>query len=183
MKKILEVFLEELEARERVNSIKSKRSQSSQQTHPRRNRDYPTTRTFVGGVESGCCFCKQDNHSPVNCKRVTSVDERKRIIRENGLCFVCLRSGHISRNCRSFSNCDNCSGNHHVSVCWKGGKNRRFVTGGTRPQSEVANPKLSSKPNESSVTRFTGLNPESPAFEMPTPTTTCYAGNREATLL
>lgn len=137
----------------------------------------------MGGVESGCCFCKQDNHSPVNCKRVTSVDERKRIIRENGLCFVCLRSGHISRNFRSSYKCDNCSGHQHVSVCWKGGKNRRVGMGGTRPQSGVANFDPSSKPNESSVTRFTGLNPDSPAFEMPTPSKTCYAGNREATLL
>ena len=112
MKKILEVFLEELEARERVNSTKSKRSQSSQQTHPRRNR----LSHNWGGVESGCCFCKQDNHSPVNCKRITSVDERKCIIKENGLCFVCLHSGHISRNCRS-SKFDNCSENHRVSVC------------------------------------------------------------------
>ena len=172
-----------MEARERVNSIKSKSSQSSQQTHPRRNRDYPTTRTFVGGVGSGCCFCKQDNHSPVNCKRVTSVDERKRIIKENGLCFVCLRSGHISRNCRSSSKCDNCSGNHHVSVCWKDGKNRRVGTGGTQPLSEVDNSDLSSKPKESSVTRFTGLNPDSPDFEMPTHTITGYADNGEATLL
>ena len=92
MEKILSVLLEELEARERAALPNGKPVQ-------KRSKDYPTTRTFVGGGQSGVVIAGGEDHGPVNCVRVPLVDDRKRIIREQGRCFVCLRPGHVSRNC------------------------------------------------------------------------------------
>ena len=81
----------------------------------RRSKEYPTTRTFMGSGQSGCCFCKGEDNGPVNCKRFATVEERKHIIREQDRSFVCLRPGHVSRNCRS-AKCGNCNKRHHTSV-------------------------------------------------------------------
>uniref|UniRef100_A0A1X7TGG5 Uncharacterized protein n=1 Tax=Amphimedon queenslandica TaxID=400682 RepID=A0A1X7TGG5_AMPQE len=91
MTRILEVLLAEVEARERASLPKTKQSGFT----PKRGRDFPTTATFTGGSQSGCCFCQQEDHTPAQCTKVTGVDERKRMIREQGRCFVCLRPGHI----------------------------------------------------------------------------------------
>ena len=63
-------------------------NKSKQHTTPRRPRDYPTANTFTSGGESGCVYCKQDGHGPTQCKKVVSIDDRKRVIREHGRCFV-----------------------------------------------------------------------------------------------
>ena len=166
MKKILEVFLEELEARERAALPKTKPNNNY-----KRNRDYPTTRTFMGGGHSGCCYCKAEDHGPVNCKRVTAVDDRKRIIREQGRCFICLRPGHISRNCRSSSKCGNCNGRHHTSVCFK-----------AKPSTDITS--TSSSTNSATFsTNASGLNPETPPFQLTDTTMTCYAGVGEVIML
>ena len=73
MDKNLAVFLEELEAHERAALPKGK-------PVVRSSKEYPTTRAFMGSGQSGCCFCKREDHGPVNCKRFATVEERKRII-------------------------------------------------------------------------------------------------------
>ena len=42
---------------------------------------------------------------------------RKTSLRDKKRCFVCLKGGHISRNCRSGSKCYSCRGKHHVLIC------------------------------------------------------------------
>ena len=93
------------------------------------SRDYPTARTLVGSGQTGCCYCNNEDHSPVQCKRVVLVEERKRIIRAQGRCFTCLRPGHISSNCRSSYKCGKCSGRHHLSLCMKSNKFKSYSEG------------------------------------------------------
>ena len=61
---------------------------------------------------AGCCYCGEEGHTPVHCKKVASIEDRKRYIRENGRCSNCLRRGHIGRDFRSTSKCGKCNGRH-----------------------------------------------------------------------
>ena len=56
VEKILSVLLEELEASEGAALLPVQK----------RSKDYPTTRTFVGGGQSGCCYCRGEYQGPVN---------------------------------------------------------------------------------------------------------------------
>ena len=51
-----------------------------------------------------------------NCKSVTDIEERRKILRRTGRCYVCLRRGHVSRSCRSNTKCYKCKGKHHSSI-------------------------------------------------------------------
>ena len=66
-----------------------------------------------------CSFCGQ-SHFSVNCETVSDVGERKQSLRKSGRCFVCLRKGHLGKDCRSSKNCHSCGGRHHASICFKG---------------------------------------------------------------
>ena len=63
-----------------------------------------------------CLFCGKQHYSS-SCNSITNPDTRKRILREKKRCFVCLRAGHISRNCRSNSKCFHYQGRHHATIC------------------------------------------------------------------
>ena len=122
--KILEALRDELEARERALSndtgSRSRPSYSTNSTHGSKlGGDYPTTGAYASSSEGGCCYCRQKGRSPINCKRVTNIDERERLIRESGRCFNCLRKEHIGRDCHSSSKCSKCNGRHHTSICMR----------------------------------------------------------------
>ena len=89
---------------------------------------------------------------------MTQVDARKQILRSSGRCFICLRKGHISRDCRSRSKCPKCGGRHHFSICLKREK---------KPD-PAANPSATSNPHPPPPAR---LDPEATPFVAP-PTTT-----------
>ena len=63
-----------------------------------------------------CLFCCQQHFSS-SCTKVTNPNARKQILKEKRRCFICLRGGHISKQCNSGSKCYNCRGKHHVSIC------------------------------------------------------------------
>lgn len=172
---IMRVFLEELEAKERASLPKQPRNTHSQLPH-RPSRDFPTTRTCLGGRESGCCYCKQDDHAPAEYKRVNTHEARKAIIRESGRCFICLRRGHVSRDCRSNFKCSNCRGRHHVSLCnkWRQSKS---TDGKERTPSNVPDATSLSSRRDSS------LNPSTPSFQPTDNSASCYTNNGTDILL
>ena len=98
---------------------------------------------------------------------VKLVEDRRRSLQRSGRCFVCLRKGHISRNCRSNLRCSDCKGRHHSSIC------SRNVP--TAPTSGVPPVTSSSTTNQQRADSTAGhnsaLNPQAPAYA-PTPTTT-----------
>ena len=63
-------------------------------------------------VKTACYFCGQPHYSSAYSV-VTSVEERRRILREKDRC---LRKGHIMRNCQSESKYGTCGGR---SLCTK----------------------------------------------------------------
>ena len=94
---------------------------------------------------------------------VKLMEDRRRSLQRSGRCFVCLRKGHISRNCRSNSRCSDCKRRHHSSIC------SRNVP--TAPTSGVPPVTSSSTTNQQRTDSTAGhnsaLNPQAP-----TPTTT-----------
>lgn len=67
-------------------------------------------------TEVKCVYCGQ-KHASHSCTVVTDVSVRKDVLRKAGRCYVCLRKNHVSKNCRSGSNCRVCRGRHHTTIC------------------------------------------------------------------
>ena len=47
----------------------------------------------------------------------SNAESSKQVLRKKGRCYLCLRSGHLSRNCKSPVKCFKCQGAHHVATC------------------------------------------------------------------
>ncbi len=115
---LMKELQDELQARERVvlakpsaNTIVGKGGQQSPHT----------AAALVSGIRGGassCCYCQQ-GHSSRDCKMVTQPEARKQVLHKSGRCFVCLRAGHISRECRSKSRCGKCNRRHCVHMHWR----------------------------------------------------------------
>ena len=46
------------------------------------------------------------------------LDERKKLVKKFGRCWICLRKGHRAAACRNQKNgCTKCNGKHHVAIC------------------------------------------------------------------
>ena len=90
-------------------------SQPSRQQNTRQ-----TTTMFNGVTESKqpfrfpCAFCGADH--PVTQCGITSIEERKKIVKEKRLCFNCLSSKHQKRDCQSKATCRLCKKQHHSSL-------------------------------------------------------------------
>ncbi|KAI5752466.1 hypothetical protein M8J77_017204 [Diaphorina citri] len=65
-----------------------------------------------------CIYCKGDHYNDA-CKEVSTIDARKRILLKERLCFVCLRSDHLSDKCTYKRRCYHCNvnGDHNRSIC------------------------------------------------------------------
>lgn len=60
------------------------------------------------------CMCCGENHSLHKCQRLMerSVEEKRKFVQENKLCFACLRKGHNSKDCRNKAMCGICKRHH-----------------------------------------------------------------------
>ena len=166
---IMKEMEEEIKARER-----SALNPASLGTPVRRStKEVPTAAAlFSRTYTQSCCYCQQE-HCSDKCGVVTQVEARKQVLKKAGRCFVCLRRGHIGRECRSRSRCSNCGGRHHLTICLKSG-----------PRSSSApssNPGSAETP-DSNTTQAAGLNPEASSFRPP-PTTTLYVDASQTVLL
>ena len=100
---------EEIKARERTLA--------SSHHYGRTPKNQPTSATLcTSGETQECCFCRGE-HSPSSCSEVRSPASRKLALKRAGRCFICLRRGHVSTNCRSGLKCSHCNNRHHTSIC------------------------------------------------------------------
>ena len=123
----------EIDSREICSNMSTNNSNQSSHSEPLFAEEEEVTATFLIGdnVEQGkqgsrggqggpkvisCTYCKR-NHPSSKCNVVTEVQARKNILRNKSRCFVCLRSGHVGRNCKSKLKCHRCNGRHHISIC------------------------------------------------------------------
>ena len=67
-----------------------------------------------------CVFCQFKSHVIMDCQKLMalSVDERKKVITSKRLCYGCLSSDHMVKECKSRITCHNCKRNH--STCLHG---------------------------------------------------------------
>ena len=108
---LLKIIEREIQARERT-------TQDANGAARRPNRE-PATATALltdNSVSALCCFCNKP-HASQACRTVSTIEQRKQCLRRSGRCFVCLKRGHIGKDCRSSQHCPNCRGRHHVSIC------------------------------------------------------------------
>ena len=163
---MLDAIENELNARERSGIA---------EVHPPPQADAkPTAATFMSAVQPVCCYCS-NSHKSANCHNVSSASARKQILKRAGWCFVCLKRGHLSRECQSAGRCRLCKGHPHSSICdhtVTSGVNKQQV--GFNQQNPAVHPSKSStqpalmKDSAPTVqnpsTPPTVLNPTAPTF-------------------
>jgi hypothetical protein len=169
---MMKVMEEEIRARERTGATASP-------TMKKPTKEPPTAAALLTGGGSGpsCSYCQQA-HSSNSCQVVTQPQARKQVLLRAGRCFVCLRRGHISRECQSRSKCYKCGGRHHVSVCLKGSDPQptspvKTVT--TTPSSATQNSTPSSSALNAKASTFQSQNPH--------PTTSLWVNSDRPVLL
>jgi flavoprotein len=59
-----------------------------------------------GEANKICIYCKSTQHWSDKCETYKTVDERKRKL--HGLCFICLKTGHRLKDCKSDRKCVYC---------------------------------------------------------------------------
>ncbi len=67
--------------------------------------------TRVDSQKKPCVFCKGLQHNLESCKRLKSKTHQEKIdfLRSKGLCFGCLKHGHVSKQCKDRMSCSQCS--------------------------------------------------------------------------
>ena len=64
-----------------------------------------------------CVYCDENTHKGINCSKVKSHEERKKILAKKGLCFNCTGAQHRANDCKSKMRCQKCQRRHHTSIC------------------------------------------------------------------
>ena len=61
-----------------------------------------------------CCFCNRGGHLTNSCFTFSrqSMQDKRKFVMENRLCFGCLKEGHRSKECRGRQTCEKCEQKH-----------------------------------------------------------------------
>ena len=124
---ILGIIQTELEANEiSANLAAADKRIRSQDVTPTRVQG--TANSFVARQEARkdkgerklqCYFCK-GSHVAGKCDTISSIEERRKTLKEERRCFNCLKKGHFSSECNSRNGCSQCKGwkgKRHYSIC------------------------------------------------------------------
>ena len=118
------VFLDkEISRLERSEAFKGKKSSSEEKKTENKiskDRVYSAAALHASSKQEHpkCSFCGR-KHKSENCYSILALNgkDRGEKIRSLGLCFKCLNSGHMSRECRARVRCTKCNGAHSVLLC------------------------------------------------------------------
>ena len=71
--------------------------------------------SYVASVSDSCVACKTGKHPLYACQRYKSLphDQMTAIVKSSGLCFNCLKPGHMVNRCPSNQRCRKCQRLHH----------------------------------------------------------------------
>ena len=122
IKDVFNILKAELRAREHINSSDLNTlpftastfhsSDNSSNKYDKRNLNYKRNDSY----SPVCLFC-ENNHKSHQCKLVTNITARKKILSDKKCCFRCLSNKHFSNKCLSKLKCFKCNRYHHVSIC------------------------------------------------------------------
>ena len=82
----------------------------------------PPVSSALGGaaavLPSACLHCRKGDHVVAACVAFRTVEPRvkRALVRSNDLCFICMETGHVARDCVSGGKCGECEGPHHSSL-------------------------------------------------------------------
>ena len=121
LKWLLKFLQREIERRDRSESFKdvSASKPDNRNTDIDRRKFHTSTTSALqssSNIGNICVFCER-SHPSEKCWDILklSISNREDRIRSEGLCFRCLRKGHIARNCKV--KCSKCKGRHNVLCC------------------------------------------------------------------
>lgn len=127
---LLEVIRKELEARELSENVRTETdiNRKSEHRNPSRNQS-SASNLFVRNEETNetkpkCVYCGE-LHFSASCNRVKDLNKRKSILTRDKRCYLCLRRGHITKECKKQQNCRRCEGRHHQSICQRDSKSEK----------------------------------------------------------
>ena len=125
----------------------------------------PTPTSSSAPPTTRCPAC-QGNHPVVKCPVLARLhpDAKAVKVRDSGLCFKCLSTGHIARDCPSPATCGCCLGRHHTIL-----HGRTPIS--SRPESPRGTPPLSA-----TATPFQPPPPGATPAIPPVPRTTAPTG-------
>jgi len=65
-----------------------------------------------------CLFCNKIDHTLERCPQMKKKKHREKIdfLKEKGVCFGCLKRGHLSRDCKSRLTCDTVHVNKNIPI-------------------------------------------------------------------
>ena len=99
------------ELREKQSSIESMLSQmiiNKQQTHPHQQR----------WQEAACWLHNTNYHTIEQCQGFDYLSNIQKItaMKKNGVCFKCIKRGHLSKDCQQPPTCRQCNQHHHTKL-------------------------------------------------------------------
>ncbi|XP_026051006.1 uncharacterized protein LOC113037895 [Carassius auratus] len=67
-----------------------------------------------GQLKTSCMLCQDDSHPLCKCPEfmVKSLKDRRSYVKDNKLCFGCMKPGHCAKDCRHRHTCDVCKLRH-----------------------------------------------------------------------
>ena len=117
MDEMLDILGKEIKIREMGKPLSKPKSGYVDEKEHKKSKNLNTTSALFMRKDSGLCAFCLGKHAHEDCRKVSNLDERKRIIRKFGRCFICLQKGHRAAECRKTYKCKNCRESHHTSIC------------------------------------------------------------------
>lgn len=87
-----------------------------------------------------CAYCKGEHHSLTICRKLKDKSHKEKIdfLRCRGLCFACLRHGHMAYSCKERASCQECSGPHPTLLHMNFRPKESQTTDGSHEQQTVS---------------------------------------------
>lgn len=118
---LLKFLQQEIQRRERSETFKDVTVEKGTVRHEVERKKVSSAsalQTTSEEVPTHCVFC-QKRHKSEKCWEMLKLDmtAREEKVKQKGLCFKCLLTGHHSRLCKGKVKCSLCGGNHNVLFC------------------------------------------------------------------
>ena len=118
---LLDFLRQEVERKERSEAFVGTKDAKAAAPVPHKEEERRRVRPVAAALHSSdgrrpCAVCGMENHDVTKCRRLTgSLEDRRRKVRDAGICFACLSGDHFVYNCNR--RCRVCNGRHHPLLC------------------------------------------------------------------